>query len=327
MAFMQAGAQFRGGIDDGINFFSATGRPLGPNHFIGGNDDGINTALSSSQPLGQNLFTGGNDDGVTVFLSASQPLGQNIFTGGNDDGINTFLSASQPLGQNIFTGGNDDGINTFLAASQPLGQNVYRGGADDGWAVAFTANLALPVVLEDFSGRWDKSDALLQWRTSQEVNTARFELERSFTGSGFAKIAEVTAAGQSSVPRNYGYTDTDIKSSLPAGIVYYRLRTVDADGQYSYSGVVVLRYDKGTETQYAVYPNPAKDMMVVAVTGTLPAHGMLLLADAQGRVMLRQQLTDIRQKLNVSQLPTGIYFLQLADGTTNLYTQKIIIQK
>ena len=302
---------------------------MGRNIFRGGNDDGTNVTIATNQPLGRNIFRGGNDDGTDVTIAPNQPLGRNIFRGGNDDGTDMFLSSNQPLGRNIFRGGNDDGTDVTIATNQPLGRNIFTGGVNDGWAMAVKINTPLPITLTDFNGRWQDNNGLLFWKTTSEINTNYFELERSYDGNNFSRVQQIAAAGNSTTIKNYQYADVDIKKLVPAGTttIYYRLRTVDKDGAATYSGVVLLKLSN-TSVEYAVFPNPATSFITITASGLPAVEGTYIrLADVSGKVLLLQKMTASRQQVEVQAYPSGTYFLQLVTADKVVYTQKIIIRK
>ncbi len=322
-------AQYHGGVDDGQNVVLASNQPLGRNIFLGGVDDGTNVSVAASQALGRNIFLGGVDDGTNVSIATSQSLGRNIFLGGIDDGTNVSIAASQPLGRNIFLGGIDDGTNVSLSSSLGLGRNIFTGGADDGWAMGTASNVKLPITISTFTGNWQQNDALLNWQTATESNSSHFELERSFDGTNFTSIDNINAAGQSSTIRNYSYTDVGVKSLLPQSspVVYYRLKSVDKDGTFAYSGIVILKAEIGSQIEYAVFPNPAKDYINITADGTLPSNAFIRLADVTGKVLLLQKMVSNRQQMLVSNYATGTYFLQIIGDNKVIYTQKVIIHK
>ena len=327
-----ANAQFKGGNGKGNTVAFAAKAALGQNIFVGGADDGYASMMASKQTLGKNIFLGGNDDGFSAITAKTQSLGRNIFTGGDNDGFTSVTKSGQALGRNIFLGGQDDGFSAFTAKTQNLGRNIFTGGANDGWAMAFVsqASLALPVTLSEFTAKWQASDAVLHWQTSLESNTATFELLRSYDGVTFNSIHTEAAAGQSSSARNYQYTDPNIGNFLPAGVtsVYYRLKTIDIDGKFTFSGIVFLRTDRANTSSYAIYPNPARDIITISSSGSATnGRGMITLFDMGGRLLVQQKIIANHQQVSVAALPGGTYFLQLSSSGNILYTQKIIIQK
>lgn len=319
-------AQFSGGIGAGSSMAFKATTPLGTNIYKGGIDDGITTSATTATALGTNIYIGGIDDGEANTAITNAPLGTNIFKGGNDDGV-ALVTTAGTLGVNIFTGGNDDG-EAKAATTANLGSNIYKGGADDGWAMAFISNTLLPVTIVTFEAAWQQSDALLRWQSAQEINTAYYEIERSFDAVNYTALPRVTAAGESSIPRNYQYKDLNVKATLPAGSnIYYRLRTTDKDGKQTLSAIVVLTVS-ASNIMYAVFPNPARDFVTISAGQNAPAANTnITLADASGKTILQQPMRIAQERISVAALASGTYFLQITNGAKSVYTQKIIILK
>jgi hypothetical protein len=90
---------------------------------------------------------------------------------------------------------------------------------------------SLPVVLVAFTGRSVAQGVLLEWQIASELNASHYEVERSADGQAWAEVGRVAARGLAT----YRYTDKPSPS-----LVYYRLRSVDTDGQAAYSPVVAI---------------------------------------------------------------------------------------
>lgn len=80
-----------------------------------------------------------------------------------------------------------------------------------------------------------------------------------------------------------------------------------------------------TETAFAIYPNPATDQVNISWSEALGNEAEVRLFDGQGKLLRREQLTQAASQMNLSGLPSGIYFLQLSSDDT-LQTEKLIIQ-
>ena len=74
----------------------------------------------------------------------------------------------------------------------------------------------------------------LYWATASETNTDKFIIERSLDANEWTKIGETTAMGNSYYTTRYMFID-DTKLS---GIVFYRLKEIDYDGNITYSSIV-----------------------------------------------------------------------------------------
>ncbi len=96
----------------------------------------------------------------------------------------------------------------------------------------------LPIILASFTGQKQETTVLLKWQTATEQNNKEFEIERRTDGSKFEKIGIITSknniAGSS-----YTYVDAYPLS----GNNYYRLKSVDIDGKYSYSNSVEITFN------------------------------------------------------------------------------------
>jgi hypothetical protein len=91
-------------------------------------------------------------------------------------------------------------------------------------------------MLSGFSGKQNDYSILLNWITSFERNTNRFILEKSIDGQRFNKLDSMSAAGQSTVLKNYQYTDKKPDISVRN---YYRLTAIDNNGNAIYANTVV----------------------------------------------------------------------------------------
>ena len=171
----------------------------------------------------------------------------------------------------------------------------------------------LPVELTRFSAVPQAAGVALAWATASEKSSAYFEVQRSATGEAYAAIGKVAAQGSSSSAREYAFVD----AQPLAGTSYYRLRQVDADGTAAYSPVVAVR-GKGL-AEATLYPNPSAQTVVLpAAIGAL--HYRIF--NALGQTLLGGEAAG-NARLDISGLPTGTYFLELADATSRR-TQRLM---
>jgi len=84
----------------------------------------------------------------------------------------------------------------------------------------------------------DEMGNLLQWTTSNEMNSKHFIVEKSKDNVNFTKIATVDARGNSSKNNSYVYLDMDLASANEK--ITYRLRQVDMDDAYSFSNQISM---------------------------------------------------------------------------------------
>ncbi|AEI47476.1 hypothetical protein [Runella slithyformis] len=113
--------------------------------------------------------------------------------------------------------------------------------------------IPLPVELTYFRGQAVDRQVELSWETAWEKNAAHFDVQRSRELKEFITFQSLAAAGDVSDERTH-YTAMDA-SPVP-GVMYYRLRQVDRDGQFMYSKIIAVYYNS-EEPQLWVFGNPA----------------------------------------------------------------------
>ena len=169
----------------------------------------------------------------------------------------------------------------------------------------------LPVLLSSFTGMPNKCDAVLLWKTSQEINTDKFVVEQSSNGLNFTAVSEIKAAN-SSTGKAY---QTSI--SQPTGIMYYRLKLLDKDGRFSYSPIVTVRTNCSSTDYLTVYPNPVSTNLTVSFHTTYKGQANLLIVNAVGQQLVTQKIKITAAantiNLDMSNYAPGIYMLYLAD--------------
>jgi hypothetical protein len=171
----------------------------------------------------------------------------------------------------------------------------------------------LPVQLAGFVAAPQGPAAVrLTWLTASELNSARFEIERSLDGVVFQKVGAVTAAGSSSTARSYQFVDT--APAAGATQLYYRLRQVDADGKATYSPVrSVARAGAGL----ALFPNPATGRATLAGAS---ANANVTVFDTLGRLLFTTTAspTGTAELLLPAGLPSGVYLVRAGSAFTRL---------
>lgn len=194
-----------------------------------------------------------------------------------------------------------------------------------------TLTTPLPVVLTSFTGQATSAGNRLSWATAQEVNSARFVVEASADGSGYAAIATLAAAGKSTSLTTYSYVDAS-DAAQATGRRYYRLRQEDLDGTTSYSPVVTVSRGTAaasTSGKVDAFPNPFADRLTVALPGQAePQATTLTLLTLTGRPVFSTtlDLSAAPQALsNLPELPAGVYILRLASAAGST-SQKVVRQ-
>jgi hypothetical protein len=162
------------------------------------------------------------------------------------------------------------------------------------------ASCSLPVKLTTFTGELKSYGVELNWRTQTEINSDRFEVQRSNNSVEFSPIGSVNAKGSTSSENAYRFIDANVNK----GVNYYRLKMIDKDGSYEYSSVVAIKVNEPVRS-FSVYPNPVKDQLQLSST----TKTSLNLIDGNGKVVRKVQVDIGTNSIDVNNLSSGIYYL------------------
>ena len=184
-----------------------------------------------------------------------------------------------------------------------------------------TLGVVLPINGIEIKVRRQGGNVIVNWSTQSEQSSAFFDVERSYDGIAFTKIGQVNAAGYSSTPRNYQFTDVDAAKSL----IFYRLKLVDADGSYRLSLVRLVTRQDGNKQDFLLYPNPAISNVNIALNEAAAEDMQVQVINQMGQIVGTTRLIKGMQliKLDISKLPKGIYSVKIT-GNEVLQIKKLV---
>lgn len=136
---------------------------------------------------------------------------------------------------------------------------------------------ALPTKLTLFKALPKSNSIELNWETASEINNSHFEVERSTNGREFITIGRVKGKGNSQNTIRYKFTDA---SPYP-GKNFYRLKQVDLDKQFNYSGVISAKIAVVAQTEI-LYPVPATQTLHVKLHADKKEDVLLNIIDRSG---------------------------------------------
>ena len=165
----------------------------------------------------------------------------------------------------------------------------------------------------NFTGEQVGDNVVLKWSTSIEPDDEFFEIQVAdnyLIGNDeeFEVIGTVNGIGTATQP--YIFNDT---RPGKRGEKYYRLKQIDANGDFAFSPVLMVDYDA---KQTNVFPNPFSDEIVVQYESEIETTVNLILTDNNGRTLGQLSSTiqagtqDIVFQID-NQLPEGMYFLRI----------------
>ena len=172
-----------------------------------------------------------------------------------------------------------------------------------------------PLTLLSFSAKAVNDKVLLNWQTTDEDNTSHAEVERGTDGDNFEMIGKVPTTGNDKNGKN-NYSLND--NNPAAGMNFYRLKMVDKDGKFTYSKIEKVNMVKMNAVK--VFPNPATNIVTLQGVGK---YSRVRISSLQGSELMSKSFEGDELKLNISNLPAGVYLLQLGKETFD-YNVKLI---
>ncbi|MEP6467437.1 MAG: T9SS type A sorting domain-containing protein, partial [Parafilimonas sp.] len=179
----------------------------------------------------------------------------------------------------------------------------------------------LPLTLLNFNAVNKGSLNIVSWQTASEINTDYFSVERSNDGTNFYEIAKRRTNNLQSI-NNYTYADA-VTSNTD---VFYRLKSVDADGKFTYSKII--SFHQNNNASFKIIPNPAATNCTIYFNAVVEGNSTLKIFDRNGnlqkQILLAPKQTQV--SLNVSNLMPGTYFCSI-ESAGKTFTQKLIVVK
>ena len=166
----------------------------------------------------------------------------------------------------------------------------------------------------------------LQWVTASEIGATQFIVEISTDGANFKEIAVVFSVGNTITKTYYNYSDKLDPSA--SGIFYYRLRSVEDDGNVQFSATRVIRVDKqaGKNISILAYPNPVTNELRITVPDNWQNKKLTYeIFRANGLSISKVVCMNSSQTetINVSSLVPGLYFIRVSGEGASIQ-QKIV---
>ena len=204
---------------------------------------------------------------------------------------------------------------------QPGEYYVYVSRAD-----ATAKVVALPLQLISFSAKRTSNSVSLVWNTENEKNVKQFLVERSNNGFEFTTIGMVAAINKDAA--NYLFNDAEQIAVLGKQKLYYRLKTMDLDGKYTYSNVLVINPIKN-QMGLSVYPNPLRGRKLNVRLNNPFQKINIKIIDASGRIckVFNTNTSNERGQfsINTDGLSNGVYLLK-AETNEEIFTQHFVVQ-
>jgi len=182
---------------------------------------------------------------------------------------------------------------------------------------------ALPLELASFTGKTLATTNLLLWETLTEKNVQSHILERSIDGIHWTEVGRKSGQLDSHSPLKY-----ELEDRTPPAKAFYRLRSVDVDGQENLSNSIVLTRKSDHFGITAAFPSPTSDQVTVQFGSLTEERVTVRVTDFTGRLVLEQQF-DAQHGINevpvqLGNLQAGVYLVSIANANASAPPVRIV---
>lgn len=314
-------------------YIEITNTLTAPIAFNAGN---MGAVITSSQNLGATVIRRGHVSQKNSNGAGSSILRYYDIMPTNNNGLNATLRINyfdaelNGLDENLLILWKSPDKLNWIAQSfstrNTAGNFVEKTGVADfsRWTLS-TTNNALPITLISFNVQCDNGNAILFWKTEQEQNSNRFEVQKSIDGIQWQTAAVLPAAGNSTTEKSYTYTD----DSLTSEKIFYRIKEVDFDGKYLYTTIKQL--DCGNSSKdITLWPNPVQQTLNISIISNEKNKASIKVFDSKGaNVHVKSaelQKGNNMLQMNLEKLPAGVYTIKIYFGTRAESMSRLLIK-
>jgi Secretion system C-terminal sorting domain len=221
---------------------------------------------------------------------------------------------------------NVSSINIRVGAENKSKSPMERLRSDYFMKFKFASSLLAKSPLNLFKGFAKNNKVSLQWNIATSNLLKKVIVEKAETPSQFSAIGEVLVNSAQQPAGNYTFNDNAVLQKTG----YYRLKMIEANGQLSYSNVLVFRIANDTRPSFKMYPSIINDNATVNITADKTEQTSLQVFDLGGRSVYQKNFALQQGNNNVavngfSSLQQGTYVAIVKAGNST-YSQKIMIQ-
>lgn len=235
-----------------------------------------------------------NNNSNTITINGMLILNGN-FSGGNGSEVNG--TGAMDISGTVTTSGSGAVFGSTVDCSFP-------------GACSSSFSTPLPIVLTNFDVSIIESTVKIEWITSTETNNDFFTIEKSKDGINWGIVEKIKGAGNSYEELKYQTIDF----SPIVGQSYYRLKQTDFNGEYSYSNLVNVFYNK---EQVKFYPNPFTNSLSIKNNCN---ECLITIYSSLGQVIY----SGNDNMINTENWPKGVYQVVINDNNSIVQNNTII---
>jgi hypothetical protein len=188
-----------------------------------------------------------------------------------------------------------------------------------GTGFAVVGNAVLPVKFLSFNLTRSNTDVIVQWSATNEVNADYYAVERSFDGINWTSVSKLTAQQKLNDVAAYSYIDNQAFGST----VYYRIRQVDRDGIYTYTGTKTIKAD--VSQTGTVKASVSAGKIILHFEDQIKTSVKVRFISLNGAVLSSQMLIQPFGQVVIPSTIKGHCIIQIIDGQSLNISKQILL--
>jgi PKD repeat protein len=192
------------------------------------------------------------------------------------------------------------------------------GAALDDFEIIGPFNTPLAVNLVNFAAIKKDNNALINWKTENEVDINNYVLERSYDGINFSPISSLIA--KNGPLNSYNYSDLNVVINAGTSkYIFYRLKITDKTAKIKYSEIAKISLDKSAP-QITIGPNVFTSFVSVYTNEIIK---QVLVYDIDGKLVYQTSNIIGNKIMLANNLPKGMYLFKLFTNSS-VVTRRLI---
>lgn len=177
----------------------------------------------------------------------------------------------------------------------------------------------LPVRITNFNALPKNGSVAISWKTTAESGLKEFQLEFSADGRNYQLAATLPALNSAN-----GAAYTHQHSPGVDGLVYYRLKVLNADGSFEFSRVLTIQTNNNLTA--AAIPSMVRNNRLVFTL--YEPYNTLRVVSPTGGVLFTRNVTGMSgvNDIALPHLPAGTYIVQLT-GNGRPFSGRIVVNQ
>lgn len=149
-------------------------------------------------------------------------------------------------------------------------------------------------------------DVIINWEANNNDLVDHYEIERKQENGSFKTVGMIMS-DNTQKEMQFEFKDKNVPKDVN---LYYRIKIQGTDNSVLYSDIKMIRSGSAQGNAIIMYPNPATDIVNLKLTNTT-GNFVYRIYSSDGRMVMTGNVNSSNPQINISQLKTGSYFVDI----------------